>query len=176
MATATASTATVKTRHCTFLIVGYGNEQHGDDAIGSHVANAIATWEVPNLRSLTVQQLTPELSESLANAEYVIFVDACRMNCPEGVRFKPITARGSEPGGASIPALGHTCDPRSLLALTQSVYGRRPQAWWLEVPAEDFSLGKGLSAIAELGVARALEKIQFLICHYSPPKLHSLPI
>lgn len=168
MATATAS---AETRHCTFLIVGYGNELHGDDAIGSHVVTAIATWGVPNLRSLAVRQLTPELSGTLANAEYVIFVDACRMNCPEGIRFRPINACGSEPGGCSIPALGHTCDPCSILALTQSAYGRRPQAWWLEVPAEDFGVGKGLSAIADLGIARALEKIQFLLRHYSRPKL-----
>ncbi|MDJ0706708.1 MAG: hydrogenase maturation protease [Leptolyngbyaceae cyanobacterium MO_188.B28] len=174
-ATLTATNATLENRHCTFLIVGYGNELHGDDAIGSHVATAVATWGLPQLRSLSVQKLTPELSETLANAEYVVFVDACRMNCPEGVRFKPINACGSEPGGCSIPAAGHSCDPCTLLALTQSVYGRRPQSWWLEVPAENFDLSKGLSSIAELGVARALEKIQFLVRHYSRPTLRALP-
>lgn len=170
------ATAAVETQHCTFLIVGYGTELRGDDAVGSQVATAIAAWGEPDLRSLAVQKLSPELSEPLANAEYVIFVDACRMNYPEGIRFIPITTCGSEPCGCSIPTLGHTCDPCSLLAVTQSVYGSRPQAWWLEIPATDFGVGKGLSAIAELGIARALEKIQFLICHYRRPKLKSLTI
>jgi hydrogenase maturation protease len=62
------------------LIIGYGNSLRSDDAAGIKVAETIATWQLPHVRSLAVHQLTPELAAELAAVELVIFVDACVFN------------------------------------------------------------------------------------------------
>lgn len=144
------------------VVIGYGNPQRGDDAIGQTVVAHLQARSMPKVEAYAVPQLTPELSSKLAAADCVIFVDACKLANPD-VRVKPLTACGSEPAGSVVPALGHSCDPGSLLALTSSVYGRCPQAWWVEVPASDFTVGNALSALAEQGVTQALQEIEGLI-------------
>ncbi|MGF1587982.1 MAG: hydrogenase maturation protease [Pleurocapsa sp.] len=59
-----------------YLVIGYGNTLRSDDGAGQSAANQIAAWGLPNVRSLAVHQLTPELAEDIANADTVIFVDA----------------------------------------------------------------------------------------------------
>lgn len=145
------------------LVIGYGNELRGDDAIGPIIVNAIDEWKLPTVQTKIVHQLTPELAEELACSEWVIFVDACQFNGPHNVQVSPLEAIGCETPGSSVPALGHTCDPQSLLALAKSTYGHRPHAWSVAVPAQDFSLGEHLSATAEEGIAEALEIILTLI-------------
>jgi hydrogenase maturation protease len=121
------------------LVIGYGNPLRGDDAAGWRVAAAAAAWEVPRVRAEAVQQLTPELAERLAPASLVVFVDARRAS--EGAA---VCLQRLEPT-FSVTALGHTSDPRYLLALAQTVYGRSPPAWWVTVPATDFELRGTLS-------------------------------
>jgi Ni,Fe-hydrogenase maturation factor len=97
-----------------------------------------------------------------------IFVDACRMGADAGIRVQPLHACGSETTGSAVPGSGHGCDPCSLLALTQSVYGRCPQAWWLEVPAQNFTAGEALSETAQWGVSQELQEIAALIESLQP--------
>ncbi|WP_243147377.1 hypothetical protein [Scytonema sp. UIC 10036] len=59
----------------TFLIIGYGNNLRSDDAVGQRVSDAIATWKLPDVRSLSVCQLTPELTNILATVDVAVFVD-----------------------------------------------------------------------------------------------------
>jgi Ni,Fe-hydrogenase maturation factor len=116
---------------------------------------------VPRVRAEAVQQLTPELAERLAPASLVVFVDARRASEGAAVRLERL-----EPT-FSVSALGHTSDPRYLLALAQSVYGRSPPAWWVTVPATDFELGESLSPLAERGVRAAIRAIRSLISRQS---------
>ncbi|MBE9140288.1 hydrogenase maturation protease [Nodosilinea sp. LEGE 07088] len=148
--------------HPTVVVIGYGNPQRGDDAIGQTVVSHLQALNIPAVEAYSATQLTPELSSKLAVADCAIFVDACKLASAD-VRVKPLTACGSEPSGSVVPASGHSCDPCSLLALTSSVYGRCPQSWWVEVPASDFTVGNALSALAERGVAQALQEIEKLI-------------
>jgi hydrogenase maturation protease len=62
------------------LVIGYGNSLRSDDEAGCRVADLVASWELPYVRSLTVHQLTPELAEPIAQSELTIFVDACVSN------------------------------------------------------------------------------------------------
>ena len=142
----------------TVVVIGYGNPQRGDDAIGQAVVSQVQALNLPEIEACTVTQLTPELASKLAAADCAIFVDACKLASAD-VRVKPITACGSEPSGSVVPASGHSCDPCSLLALASSAYGHCPQAWWVEVPATDFTAGNALSAVAEQGVTQALGDI-----------------
>ena len=139
-----------------FLVIGYGNELRGDDAAGPCVARRVAGWGRPEVDGLAVHQLTPELAAALAGAEMVVFVDACAAG-----EEREVCVRRLEAGPGAV--VGHTSDPRWLLALAEAAYGRRPEAWLVTVPAADFGLGGRLSATATEGVAVALRQIDRLV-------------
>ncbi|WP_193195511.1 hydrogenase maturation protease [Nostoc sp. MG11] len=141
----------------TLIAIGYGNELRGDDGIGQRVAKAL---HLSNVKSIAVHQLTPELAEALANSDLAIFIDACLISESSQVQVQCLS-----PESSNVIA-GHTADLRSLLALTQAIYGYCPQAWWIKVPGVNFELGYSLSPIAETGVAIALQKIAQITTHY----------
>jgi hydrogenase maturation protease len=139
------------------LVIGYGNTLRRDDGVGREVAAAASSWGVPGLKSLEVQQLTPELAEPLSSTELAVFVDARLAAGGETVEVA-----GVEPA-ASRPSLAHAGDAAGLLAMAQAIYGRQPRAWLVTVAGTDFSLGTGLSPSARRGVHEALERIAGLI-------------
>ena len=139
------------------LVLGYGNELRGDDAVGPRVAAAVAEWKLAGVQTLSVHQLTPELADPISRAQAVIFVDAA---VSPGI--KESTVVSLEPTGESELA-AHTSDPRTLLALALALFGRCPPAWLIQIPVEHFELGQPLSATATRGVAAALESIHKLI-------------
>ncbi|MEM7064430.1 MAG: hydrogenase maturation protease [Cyanobacteria bacterium P01_B01_bin.77] len=147
----------------TFVVVGYGNPHRGDDAIGQKVVTQLQTLKSPTLKAYAVSSLTPELSSKLSRANVAIFVDACKLHNSNTVQVKSLEPCGTETTGSAVPGFGHSCSPRSLLALTQSVYGHFPKAWWVEVPADNFTMGHPLSDLAERGVEQALRTITSLI-------------
>jgi hydrogenase maturation protease len=152
------------------VVIGYGNDLRGDDAVGPLAATAVAASDMPSVQALAVHQLVPELAEALALADMAIFVDA-RVPSP------PLLHQDSAPGdegeeivsvhpiepAAIDSAIGHTGDPRALLALTKALYGRCPVAWSIAVPASSFVFGAGLSPAAERGLTVALQQIRELI-------------
>ncbi|HEU5101426.1 MAG TPA: hypothetical protein VFU22_20525, partial [Roseiflexaceae bacterium] len=58
------------------VVIGYGNELRGDDAIGMIVAEQVASRGWPNVCAIATRQLLPELAEDLARVGLAIFVDA----------------------------------------------------------------------------------------------------
>ncbi|PPT05423.1 NADH-reducing hydrogenase maturation factor [Geitlerinema sp. FC II] len=59
------------------LVIGYGNSLRGDDGIGRAIAEQVASWNLPHVRSLSLHQLTPELAEELSRVDRAVFIDAC---------------------------------------------------------------------------------------------------
>lgn len=139
------------------LLIGYGNPLRRDDGAGATVARAVQRRQVPGLRVLVVQQLTPELAEGIAQARFVVFVDA-RAAAPTESAARTALQPEDEP-----PTLGHKSDPRHLLALARVLCGSCPPAWLVTVPGRDFGLGQGLSRTARRGVAAALDEIARLV-------------
>jgi Ni,Fe-hydrogenase maturation factor len=112
------------------------------------------------VRALAVQQLTPELAAELARADCAIFVDAYRGDsCVARAESRTI-----DPLAAPSP-LGHTGEPRQLLALTEAVYDRAPRAWLVTVPAIGFEYGAPLSGVAQAGIESGLAITRDLISH-----------
>ena len=145
------------------LVIGYGNELRGDDAIGLRVAEAVAAWQLPGVRALAVPQLTPELSEDIAAARQVVFVDATTEPVIHDVQVRPLDARAVDSAGS------HRSDPAGLLALAQAVFGRTPPAWFMAVAATDFAFGAPLSPLAQRGVEAALARLrQFCAARAAP--------
>lgn len=144
------------------VVIGYGNELRGDDAVGVAVARAVATWELPDVQALAVHQLTPELAAVLAEAEHAIFVDAAHAAGEADPRLEPV-----EPGSTG-PIDAHVGSPGSLLALTAALYGRSPRAWQMLIPANEFAIGAALSAAACRGMITTLRLLRDMI-----PRLRS---
>jgi hydrogenase maturation protease len=139
------------------VVIGYGNPLRGDDGVGQRAAVAVAAWGLPNVRALAVHQLTPELADTLANAQQVIFVDA-------GLEAADGTLRVSRIEPTRWPtSLGHVSDPGQLLALTEALYGGCPSAWSVIVPASSCAVGAPLTSLAEQGLAEALRQIAVLV-------------
>lgn len=147
------------------LVIGYGNTLRSDDGAGQRVAEMVQGQGWENVRSLCVHQLTPELAEELKEVELVIFVDAYL--APENSECSSLTYELIQnPNSPSQnPQVGHTSDPRSLLALTYKLYGFSPSAWHILVPAVNLELGEQLSPVAEQGVRAALEQIEQIVTY-----------
>lgn len=139
------------------LVIGYGNSLRSDDGIGLKVAEIVANWQLPELRSLSCHQLTPELAADLAQVDVAIFVDAS-----PNLNGKKIELCSLKPVELT-QIRSHFSDPRALLSLTQSLYGRYPQAWWLIVPGMNFEIGDRLSPLAEKGIAQGVTQIKNLL-------------
>jgi hydrogenase maturation protease len=126
------------------VVIGYGNSLRGDDGAGPFVAN-----HIPG--AIACHQLTPELAEPISKADRVIFVDA-----HAGVPAGQISIRPVAPCPSSLL---HRCDPATLLAWSQQLYGRAPEAILIGIGAGSFDLGEGLSPQARRGAHKALRAI-----------------
>jgi hydrogenase maturation protease len=129
--------------HCKRLVIGIGNPLRGDDGVGA--------WLAEQVGGRSVQQLTPELAEELAQLEDVLFIDAWLAPAPAEPQ---LTAIGPAAGAVE----SHRLEPAQLLAASQALYGRTPRAHLLQVPAHAFDQGMELSPElqAALPSARAL--------------------
>jgi Ni,Fe-hydrogenase maturation factor len=145
-----------------YLVINYGRLTQGRDAVSDQITTQVQAWEFPNVEVCTVEHLTPELSTRLAEADYVIFVDACQVEDTE-VKVTPLEACGLETAGSSVPGWGHSWHPCSLLALTHSLYCRHPQAWWVEIATQDLDTKSSRSPQTKQRVEHAVSQIKALI-------------
>jgi hydrogenase maturation protease len=141
----------------TILVIGYGSDLRGDDGAGRCAAAQVEAWGVPGVRVLTVHQLTPELADPLAAAARAIFLDAHPVSEGVAIRVRRLCP------AASADRFGHTCDPQNLLDLTQRVSGCSPEAWWITIPAVEFTFGAPLSPLAARGTAEAVAAVRHML-------------
>jgi Ni,Fe-hydrogenase maturation factor len=92
----------------------------------------------------------------------VIFVDAA-FNPGDAVEVRRLKT------DADPPPLGHTSDPRELLALTQAIHGRCPEAWLVTIPAVRLDFADELSPTTNRAAAGALLDIARLIAEKRDP-------
>lgn len=137
------------------LIIGYGNISRRDDGVAFHIIQrlrgrlGLRAWfpdaevddgENAGLETTLVHQLAPELAETLASFEVVVFVDAH----VEGARRDPVHWEEITPAyRAGIVA--HHLEPSVVLALCQILYGSSPRGYLLSVLGADFDFGDLLS-------------------------------
>jgi hydrogenase maturation protease len=150
------------------LIIGYGNPSRRDDGVGWAVINGLrrrlgkAPLEEGDdgyselgapVDTLFLQQLMPELAETLAQYDRVWFVDAHLGVYPELVRR---TALAAQFGLASV---SHHLGPETLLALAQQLYGQAPAGELISIRGFDFDFGDQLSAETAEGVRQVVEEL-----------------
>jgi hydrogenase maturation protease len=154
------------------LVVGFGNPFRRDDGVGSAVGNVLLErLGRPPLLPLEdgfdrlghevdiiqVHQLVPELSETVAGYDLLILVDA-----HVGAIEEPVMEQRIDPS-LRVPLIAHQTHPSSLLALSQQMYGRAPEAVLLSLRGHDFGFGEGLSVQTAALVPAALSRIMEMI-------------
>jgi hydrogenase maturation protease len=146
--------------HPSVLVIGYGNSIRGDDGLGPMVATQVEAWNLPQVKSLCLHQLTPEIAAELAIVKFAIFVDA-------SIQTKFLELLPVKLIEKTEIKWGHYLTPESLLGLTQQLYQTVPEAYLISVPGVNFELCDSLSQVAQEGVNQALQEIQQLIIQLS---------
>jgi hydrogenase maturation protease len=134
------------------LVIGYGNTLRGDDGAGVAVAERLDEQGVP-ARVVATHQLTPELSQMLAEAELAVFIDATEGPQPGRVRCREVAPQP----GATVSALDHHLTPGVLLAWARELYGHAPRAVVVTIDGEFWGYRSELSpkVLAAVGQAEA---------------------
>jgi hydrogenase maturation protease len=145
------------------LVIGYGNTLRSDDGVGPRVVEAVEALNIPGVRTLDCQLLSPEYADPIARARRVIFVDAA-VDEMDGVKFRKLLP------GETSQLMAHAADPRTMLALARDVFGRSPEAWWLTIPAIHMGFGSVFSLETEVGFHMAVAEIQRLATAFCPPE------
>ncbi|MGD8959562.1 MAG: hydrogenase maturation protease [Desulfobacteraceae bacterium] len=138
------------------LVIGWGNPARGDDGLAWHALEHLAG--APLGKDVTVilrHQLTFELAERVLRAERVLFVDASAQGPPGRIRCRRLG-----PGTSKTSAFSHHLTPGTLLALTQTLFGRCPEAFSLSIGGADFSFSEALSPQVRSSLPRLLDCIR----------------
>ncbi len=146
------------------LVIGWGNELRSDDGAGRVASRALAGLGLPSVKVLDVHQLTPELAEYIKDADRVFFIDACPAAECTGVYLRALQDRRDD-AWVRPSASGHAGSPRELLRFTEELFGARPEAWLVAVPAHSFDIGEGLTPETRRAVEQAVEQVQILMQH-----------
>ena len=156
------------------LVIGYGNTIRQDDGLGYRVAERL-TDQPPSLsfcrfKAIAVHQLTPDLGAEVAEATEVIFVDmalATQMDRSSNSPISPINSSTQNPSvqlqrlsPGEQTTLGHMSNPQHILQLSDRLFGKAPQGYWLLIPGEWCDLGEEFSPLAQAGFSQALAIVQ----------------
>ncbi|MCD4738426.1 MAG: hydrogenase maturation protease [Anaerolineae bacterium] len=154
------------------LVAGFGNTFRRDDGVARIVINALrAQLDRPPLGPLddgfddlgheidmvVLHQMVPELAETVADYDQVIFVDAHVETIPASLHEERIAV------AYRTPFVAHQFHPSTVLALAQQTYGHAPQAVLLSLLGHDFDFGEELSAETAALVSPARDRILELI-------------
>jgi hydrogenase maturation protease len=150
------------------LVIGYGNPSRQDDGVGLAVVNGlrVRARQAPldegddgfndlgrELDTLFLQQLSPELAETLIDYEHVVLVDAHFGVYPELVHRTELDPH------AEAAIVSHHFKPGTLLALARQLYGRAPTAELISVRGYAFDFTPELSPETARGVAAVIDDL-----------------
>lgn len=122
------------------LVIAIGNPLRSDDGLAWRAADELEkVVSSSDVQVKKVHQLTPELCEDVSRAALVIFVDAAESGQPGTLSCEQVVA--SAAGSAS----SHHLTPGTLLHLTATLYGARPNAALLSLTGKSFDHGESLS-------------------------------
>lgn len=121
------------------LLIGYGNPGRGDDGLGPAFSEGMAARALPGLEIDTDYQLVAEHALAISGHDLVIFADA-EIGGTEAFSFREIAPGAPEVLGS------HSLVPETVLALCETLYGARPQAFVLGISGYDYGeVKEGLS-------------------------------
>lgn len=141
------------------LVIGIGNPDRGDDAVGLIAAQLIKARRPADVRVITHSGESAGLLDRLRYAESVYLIDACRAGMPPGaIKRFDIAASGIPHCACGYSTHGMGLAEAFELART---LGRLPSRCVLyAIEGRTYDLGDPLSA----DVAAAAERVAELIC------------
>jgi hydrogenase maturation protease len=151
------------------LIVGYGNPDRQDDGAAWHALYRLADRlerplppgpeegfipedEEPDL--WFVLQLTPEMAETFAQYERILFIDAHTGQVPHDLLLQPVAQV------ATASSLTHHLSPAACMALVKAIYFRSPQAALLTIRGYSFQFSREMTRETDALVTQAVEMVQ----------------
>ncbi len=150
------------------LVIGYGNPSRQDDGVGLAVVNGLRmrAGATPldegddgfddlgrDMDTLFLQQLSPELAETLIDYGHVVLVDAHFGIYPELVHHEHLDPSHE----AAI--VSHHFKPGTLLSLAEQLYGRAPTGELISVRGYAFDFTSELSPETARGVAEVIDEL-----------------
>lgn len=139
------------------LVIAYGNPLRGDDGLAWAVAEKLRTIMPKSARLLCVQQLSPELADSISKTRIVLFVDATAEGNAGDVHCETVTP------SAEPTRFWHHIGPGEVLALARELYAASPHGFLLTVHGEQFNYGYVLSAAARDAIPQAVDEVRSLL-------------
>jgi hydrogenase maturation protease len=151
------------------LLVGFGNLSRRDDGVAFHIIRRLrerlglpaaaddpledAYDDMgPGLVAMCLHQLAPELAETLAQHDVVVFIDAHVAHQDwEALEWREVAPH------YRANMVSHHLTPDAVLALSQSLFGSCPRGYILSVLGTDFDFGTELSPTTAALVDDAVE-------------------
>ena len=135
------------------LVVGYGNTLRGDDGVGQIIAEKIENLGLPNVETLAIHQLTPDMAGMMKDYNMLIFIDASEdITIDETQVFDLFPSKNSA-------AIEHAMSPDNLLRLCLDLYSICPESYIVLLPARIFSFTEELSDITKAAIPEAINII-----------------
>lgn len=138
------------------LLIAIGNDGRQDDGLGWAFGQAMEADAAFRGAVAYRYQLQVEDALLIADAPVVIFVDACRVELPQGFEFTPLQPV------ANFGFTTHQLSPATVLALSKQLYGAEPQAFLLKIMGTAWALERGLSKAGKQNLALALNEAKAL--------------
>lgn len=149
------------------LLLGYGNPDREDDGVAWHILQALAIKmglpgpdsyedDFPENQHVDFAfhlQLTPEMAETIADYEFVCFVDAHTGNIPEEVRIIDVESDFQR------SPFTHHLTPQSLISICETLYGKKPEAALLSVRGYQFLFSRDLSEATSKLVPQGVDQV-----------------
>ena len=135
------------------LVVGYGNTLRGDDGIGQIIADKIEELKIPNVETLALHQLTPDLAGSCSEYRGIIFIDAS-----EDVSQNEVQVFDLSPAEEAAQ-IEHAMTPQNLLRLSKDLYSAFPPSFCIVIPARKFEFSEELSPVTKASIEPAINII-----------------
>ena len=132
------------------LLFGIGNCGRADDGLGWAFLDNIKSELPENYDYEYRYQLQIEDAELASQYDTVIFIDAHKHFFENGFNWEQCFSQ------ATNSFTTHELDPTTVLYLTESIYGNKPNAFILGINGEKYSLDMGLSNVAEQNLLKAI--------------------
>jgi hydrogenase maturation protease len=135
------------------LVVGYGNTLRSDDGIGQIISEKIEELQIPNVETLALHQLTPDLAGSFSEYRGIVFIDASEDMSQNEVQVFDLFP-SEEPA-----QIEHAMSPQNLLRLARDLYSVNPSSCCVVIPARNFEFSEELSPLTKSSIEPAINII-----------------
>ena len=150
------------------LIIGIGNADRQDDGVGWHIVKHLAEklgqtvpedpGEIVEVETdladmMFIQQIYPELAETLSHYERVCFVDAHTADIADEISWATL-----KPEYEKSP-LTHHMSPSTVLSIGAAIYDHLPEAILVSVRGYHFQFERALSSQTESLADQAIDRL-----------------